>query len=42
MRWSDSAYGERRKSDGIDLNPAQDSAETVWGYLLGHFKRLAT
>jgi hypothetical protein len=41
MRWSDSTHGERRKSDKIGLNFAKKSAEAIWGYLWGHFWRLA-
>jgi len=42
MRWSDLTHGERRKSDKIGLNQAKKSAEAIWGYLWGHFRRLAT
>jgi len=42
MLWSDSAHGERQKSDKIRLNLAKESAEAISGYLWGHFRRLAT
>jgi hypothetical protein len=41
MRWSDLTHGERRKNGNIGLNLAKDSAEAIWGYLWGHFWRLA-
>jgi hypothetical protein len=42
MRWSDSAHGERLKSDKICLNLAERPGGLIWGYLWGHFWRLAT
>jgi hypothetical protein len=42
MRWSDSKHGERLKSDKICLNLAKKPGEVIWGYLWGHFWRLAT
>jgi hypothetical protein len=41
MRWSDSAHGERQRSDKIGLNLGKKPAETIWGYLWGHFWCLA-
>jgi hypothetical protein len=41
MRWSASTHGERLKSGKIGLNLAKKSAEAIWGYLWGHFGRLA-
>jgi len=41
MRWSGSTHGERLKSDKIGLNLAKKPAEAIWGYLWGHFWRLA-
>jgi len=41
MRWSDSAHGERLKSAKICRNLAKKPGEVIWGYLWGHFWRLA-
>ena len=41
MRWSDSTHGERLKSAKICLNLAKKPGEVIWGYLWGHFWRLA-
>jgi hypothetical protein len=41
MRWSDSTHGERRKNGKNGLDPDKKSAEAIWGYLWGHFWRLA-
>jgi hypothetical protein len=41
MRWSNSTHGERRGNGKIGLNLAKKSAEANWGYLWGHFWRLA-
>jgi len=41
MRWSDSTRGERLKSVKICLNLLKRPGEVIWGYLWGHFCRLA-
>ena len=41
MRWPDSTHGERLKSDKICLTLAKKPGELIWGYLWGHFWRLA-